>query len=100
MAIDEINLRPPTFLHILPHRGTLFGGRTLSVSQPLLVASTHRRVVALARTCNCLRRQMQNLLQLITVRFSYSDCLASEPGREMTDRLALQHLSAGQTRAG
>src|SRR6516165_3601651 len=100
MAVDEIDRCAPTFLHILAHGGTLFGGRAVSVSEPLLVTSTRRRVVALARTCNRLWRQMQNLFQLITVRLSDADRLAPKPSRETADRLALQHLCTRQTRAG
>src|SRR5450432_1380853 len=43
---------------------------------------------------------MQNLLQLITVRLSDADRFAPEPSGEAADRLGLQHLSAGQARAG
>ena len=71
-----------------------------AVLEALLVARAHRDLVALARTRYRLRRQMQNLLQLIAVRLPDADRFAPEPSGEAADWLALQHLSAGQTRAG
>ena len=43
---------------------------------------------------------MQYLLQLIAMCLADADRLAAEPGREAADRLARQHLAAGETRAG
>src|SRR5712671_6432975 len=43
---------------------------------------------------------MQNLLELIAVRLPDADRFAPEPSGEAADRLALQHLSAGEARAG
>src|SRR3984893_3733639 len=43
---------------------------------------------------------MQNLFQLIAVRLPDADRFAPEPSGEAADRLALQHLAAGQARAG
>src|ERR1700730_12377466 len=99
-AIEEFDLRAPALLHVLAHGGTLLGRGALAVLEALLVAGAHRRLVALARTRNRLGRQMQNLLQLIAVRLPEADRFAAEPGGEAADRLALQHLSTGQARAG
>src|SRR6266446_8236625 len=99
-AVEEFDLRAPAFLHVLAHGGTLLGRGALAVLEALLVAGAHRCLVALAGTRNRLGRQMQNLLQLIAVRLPDADRFAPEPGREAADRLALQHLSAGQARAG
>src|SRR5260370_39963629 len=43
---------------------------------------------------------MQTLLQLIAVRLPDADRFAPEPSGEAADRLALQHLSGGEARAG
>src|SRR3979411_170909 len=43
---------------------------------------------------------MTTLPQLIAVPLPDAEPFAPEPGREAADRLALQHLSAGQARAG
>ena len=99
-AVEEFDLRAPALLHVLAHGGTLLGGGALAVLEALLVAGAHRRLVALARTRNRLGRQMQNLLQLIAVRLPDADRFAPQPSGEAADRLALQHLSAGQARAG
>src|SRR6478736_2635438 len=99
-AVKEFDLRASALLHVLAHGRTLLGGGVLAVFEALLVACAHRRLVALPRTRNRLRRQMQNLLQFIAVRLPDADRFAPEPGGEATDRLALQHLSAGQTGAG
>src|SRR6266478_9266925 len=99
-AVEEFDLRAPAFLHILAHGGTLLGRGALAVLEALLVAGAHRCLVALAGTRNRLGRQMQNLLQLIAVRLPDADRFTPEPGGEAADRLALQHLSAGQAGAG
>src|SRR5712675_1131182 len=99
-AVEEFDFRASALLHVLAHGRTLLRGGVLAVSEALLVADAHRRLVALARPRNRLRRQMQNLLQLIAVRLPDADRFASEPRGEAADRLALQHLSAGQARAG
>src|SRR5258706_1406503 len=99
-AVEEFDFRASALLHVLAHGRTLLRGGVLTVCEALLVADAHRRLVALARARNRLRRQMQNLLQLITVRLPDADCFAPEPSGEAADRLAFQHLSAGQARAG
>src|SRR6267378_2062962 len=99
-AVEEFDLRAPAFLDVLAHRGTLLGRGTLAVLEALLVADARRRFVTLAGTRYRLRRQMQDLLQLIAVRLPDADRFAPEPRGEAADRLALQHLSAGQTCAG
>src|ERR1035437_8480153 len=99
-AVEKFDLRAPAFLHILAHGGTLLGGGVLAVLEALLIAGAHRRLVALSRTRYRLWRQVQNFLQLITMRLSDADRFAPEPSGEAADRLALQHQSAGQTRAG
>src|SRR5258706_13924608 len=99
-AVEEFDLRASALLHVLAHGRTLLRGGVLTVCEALLVADAHRRLVALARTRNRLRRQMQNLLQLIAVRLPDADRFAPEPSGEAADRLALQHLSAGEARAG
>src|SRR6476620_11190839 len=66
-AVEKFDLRAPPFLHVLAHRGTLFGGGALAVLEALLVAGAHRGLVALAGTRYGFRRQMQNLFQLITM---------------------------------
>src|SRR5712672_2349921 len=99
-AVEEFDLRASALLHVLAHGRTLLIGGVLTVCQALLVADAHRRLVALARARNRLRRLMQNLLQLIAVRLPDADRFAPEPSGEAADRLALQHLSAGEARAG
>src|SRR6478735_5347323 len=75
-AVEEFDLGAPALLHVLAHGGTLLGGGALAVLETLLVAGGHRRLVALTRTRDGLRRQVQNLLQLIAVRLSDADRLA------------------------
>src|SRR5712675_2905677 len=99
-AVEEFDFRASALLHVLAHGRTLLRGGVLAVFEALLVAGANRRLVALARTRNRLGRQMQNLLQLIAVRLPDADRFAPEPSGEAADRLALQHLSAGQARAG
>src|SRR5258706_1933171 len=99
-AVEEFDFRASALLHVLAHGRTLLRGDVLTVCEALLVTDAHRRLVALARTRNRLRRQMQNLLQLIAVRLPDADRFAPEPSGEAADRLALQHLSAGEARAG
>src|SRR5713101_1822336 len=99
-AVEEFDLRAPALLHVLAHGRTLLGGGALAVLETLLVAGARRRVVALSRTRDRLRRQVQYFLQLIAVRLPDADRFAPEPSGEAADRLALQHLSAGQARAG
>src|ERR1700741_1597929 len=98
--VHELDLGPPALLHVLAHGGTLLAGDALAVLEALLVAIPHRRLVALARARDRLGREMQDLLQLIAMRLSHADGLAAEPRGEAADRLALEHLSAGKTRAG
>src|SRR5713101_5125941 len=99
-AVEEFDLRAPALLHVLAHGRTLLGGGALAVLETLLVAGARRRVVALSRTRDRLGRQVQYFLQLIAVRLPDADRFAPEPGGDAADRLALHHLSAGQTRAG
>src|SRR5712672_2197877 len=99
-TVEEFDLRAPALLHVLAHGRTLLGRGAAAVLEALVVAGAHCRLVALARSGNCLRRQMQDLLQLIAVRLPDADRFAAEPSGEAADRLALQHLSAGQARAG
>src|SRR5258706_7386267 len=99
-AVEEFDFRASALLHVLAHGRTLLRGGVLTVCEALLVTDAHRRLVALARTRNRLRRQMQNLLQLIAVRLPDADRFAPEPSGETADLLALPHLSAGQARAG
>src|ERR1700682_5834628 len=99
-AVEEFDLRAPAFLHVLAHRGTLPGRGALAVLKALLVADAHRRLVTFAGARYRLRRQMQDLFQLIAVRLPDADGFAPEPGGEAANRLALQHVSARQTCAG
>ena len=90
--MNSISVRRP-FCHVLAHRRAL-PGRRRPASQALLVTGLHRCFVALASAGDRLRRQMQNVLELIAVRLANADRLAAEPRREMADRLALEHLAA------
>src|SRR5258706_16182574 len=75
-AVEEFDFRASALLHVLAHGRTLFRGGVLAVCEALLVACAHRRLVALARARNRLKRQRQNLLQLITLRLPNADCFA------------------------
>src|SRR5262245_24165434 len=99
-AVEELDLRAPALLHVLAHRGALLGCRAPAIVEALLVAGAHRLLIALARARDRFRRQVQDLLQLVTVRLPNPDRLAAEPGREPADRLVFQHLAAGQAGAG
>src|SRR5260370_664952 len=90
-AVEEFDLRTSALLHVLAHGRTLLGGSVLAVFEALLVAGAHRRLIALARTRNRLGRQMQNLLQSITMRLPDADRFAPEPRGEAAGRLALHH---------
>src|SRR5581483_2760446 len=100
MAVDELDLGAPALRHVLAHRGTLLGRRLLAVGKALRVISFDRRLVALAGARDRLGRQMQDVLELIAVRLPNPDRLAADTRREAADRLALEHLAAGQAGAG
>src|ERR1700761_5499940 len=100
MAVDELDLGAPSLLHVLAHRGALAGRRLLAVGETLRVIGFCRRLVAFARARDGLRLQMQDVLELITMRLADPDRFATDSRREAADRLALEHLAAGETGAG
>src|SRR5262249_30960508 len=96
----EIDLGAPSLLHVLAHRRALLRRGALAVLEALFVAGLHCAFIALAGARDRFRRQVKNLLELIALRLADADRFAAESGREAADRLALQHLAAGETRAG
>src|ERR1043166_8810937 len=94
--VEEFDFGAAAFLHVLAHRGTLRGGGALAICKTLGVAGAHRRLVALPRARDRLRRKMQDLLQLIAERLANADRFAAKPRGEAADRLALQPLAAPQ----
>src|SRR6202043_1573293 len=64
--------------------------------QPPLVVDFERRSVALAGAGDRFRRQMVDLLELISARLADADRLAAEPRLEMAGRLPLRDLGAGE----
>src|SRR5579859_244414 len=93
--VHELDLGPPALLHVLAHGRALLTCDALAVLEALLVARLHHRLIALAGAGDRLRRQVQDLLELIPARLPDPDRLAPEPGGEAADRLVLQHLAAG-----
>src|SRR5262245_44588249 len=100
VAVEVLDLGAAALLHVLAHRRALLGRHLAAVLDALLVAGPHRRLVALAGPGDGIRGQMHDLLQLVAVRLADADRLAAEPGREAADGAVLQHLGAGQPRAG
>src|SRR5215472_16004621 len=75
MAIDELDLGAPALRHVLAHRRPLLGCGLLAVGKTLRVIGFGRRLVALARARDGLRRQMQDVLELIAMRLPDPDRL-------------------------
>src|ERR1700748_1061557 len=67
VAVDELDLGTPSLFHVLAHRGALPRRRLLAISEALRVIGFGRRLVALAGARDRLRRQMQDVLELVTV---------------------------------
>ena len=99
-TVEEFDLGAPALLHVLAHRGTLLGGGVLAVLEALLVAGAASPPRRPRRRARWSRAAGADLLELIAVRLADADRFAAEPGREAADRLALQHLAAGQAGAG
>src|SRR5262249_15147931 len=98
--IKKFDLRAPALLHILAHRTPLFGRCALALPEALLVAGAHRRFIAFSRTRNHLGGQVVDLLKLVAQRLPNTDRFAANARREMTERIIVQHLAAGQPGAG
>src|SRR6516164_3542842 len=98
--IKKFDFRAPTLLHILAHRRPLFGRGALALPEALLIAGAHRRFIAFSRARNHLGGQVVDLLKLVAQRLPNTDRFAANARREMTERIIVQHLAAGQAGAG
>src|SRR5580658_1968904 len=95
-AVEELDLGAPPLDHVLTHRRALAARALLRVGEPALLDLLHRRRVALAGARDHVRRQMEDLLELVAVRLADADRLAAEAGREAAQRVVLDHLAARQ----
>src|SRR5262249_46255776 len=94
--VDELDLGAAALLHVLAHRGPLPGRGAPGILEALRIAGLHRRLVAFAGARDRLRRQVQDLLELVAERLADADRLAAHAGREMPDRIALEHVAAAE----
>ena len=80
IAVEELDLRAPALHHVLTHRRPLLARTARRVLQPLGVGDLDRRGITLAGLGYGLRRQMQDLLELIAQRLADADRLGAQPG--------------------
>src|SRR5271169_5310188 len=72
----------------------------IGFGETMLVDLPGRGWVALASAGNRLRVHVANLVEGVAERLADADRLAAEPGREISDRVVLDHVARDQAGAG
>src|SRR5258707_4819995 len=99
-TVEELNLGAPALEHVLAGRWAMLAAAgTIGLGQTMLVDFPRRRRVALAGAGDRLRVHVADLVEGVAERLADADRLAAEPGREMADRVVLDHLAADHARA-
>src|SRR5262249_34877515 len=100
-AVEKLDLGAPALDHILTHRRPVrTAAGFLRLGEAVRVIFRLRLQIAFAGSCNRLRLDVVDLLELVAEPLADPDRLAPEPGREMAQLVVEQYVAADEAGAG
>src|SRR6516164_7373888 len=100
-AVEKLDLGAAPLEHVLAGRRAMFAAaRSIGLGQTVLVDLPGRGRVAFAGAGDRLRVHVADFIKGVAERLTDADRLAAQPGREMADRIVLDHVAGNQPGAG
>ena len=100
-AVQELDLGAPPLEHVLAgRRAMLAAAGAAGLGETVLVDLAGRGGIALAGAGDRLRVHVADFVEGVAERLADADRLAAEPGREVPDRVVLDHVAGDHPGAG